>query len=344
MLLVETQLPKPFSAAFKVFHLLELFGIFTLICITSWDLFKFFCNFLGLTRQEWLEDKQKMEWSEYHPQVFLLRGLYFGVLFILSLPFMFIKQISQQKAISLCFITTLIVTLILFSIENPFRYHINKQRPDYEVTLGIKSLKLEDISVFFSLIMSYYVQPFILSLKKEMDQNKVKNQGRIICFSVLSEILIYIFIGGLTYLAYGDNLVPSLLIYRPASDQVSKALQAMIQFFLLLFFLSNNFGMAVFTPTIKGYLNHLVSYPKNKIAFIGGIPFVVGFSMTLIFPSITQMFWVLGLIVCNFSGYIVPCLLKIHQKDGGKTCKAFALVLALFYFTAGCVGTYVKIN
>ncbi len=71
--------------------------------------------------------------------------------------------------------------------------------------------------------------------------------------SVIIEILLYMLIGGASYYVYGDDNTPDLLILRP--ENASRLiLNRIITVFLLIFFLINNLGMAIFVPTIRSYL------------------------------------------------------------------------------------------
>lgn len=71
--------------------------------------------------------------------------------------------------------------------------------------------------------------------------------------SVIIEILLYMLIGGVSYYVYGDDNTPDLLILWP--ENASRViLNWIITVFLLIFFLINNLGMAIFVPTIRSYL------------------------------------------------------------------------------------------
>ena len=52
---------------FRVAHLFELLLIFTVYCITAWDLFKYFLFCIGAYKTEWIIDAKILEWNEYNP-------------------------------------------------------------------------------------------------------------------------------------------------------------------------------------------------------------------------------------------------------------------------------------
>lgn len=47
-------------------HLVELLLLFTVYCITAWDLFKYFLYAIGLYKTEWIVNPQILKWNEYN--------------------------------------------------------------------------------------------------------------------------------------------------------------------------------------------------------------------------------------------------------------------------------------
>lgn len=132
--------------------------------------------------------------------------------------------------------------------------------------------------------------------------------------------------------------MPKILILRPELGSSPKFLLISIKISIIIFFIINNLGMATFMPTIKNYLNYLISYPKRKITFISSVPFIVGFTIAFLIPSISTIFALMGLIICNFNGYIIPCLLKIYNKSTKHWEIAIYLIIILLFLTLGILG------
>ena len=159
------------------------------------------------------------------------------------------------------------------------------------------------------------------------------------------EILLYIVFGGLVYVSYGDKLIPELLMLRPTLQNSNKVLEALLRVLITLFFVTNSLGLPVFTPTIKNHLKNFYSGNNSRaqLVFIGSFPFVVGYSFATIMPSITTVFWVLGLVVCNFTGFIVPTLLEIYGNQKNTHLQVILSWMVLAYIAAGGTGVYYKI-
>lgn len=68
--------------------------------------------------------------------------------------------------------------------------------------------------------------------------------------------------------------------------------------------------------------------------------FIFGFSVAIIMPNITTVFWILGLIICNFNGYIIPCFMNL--KTGGNKFLNYSLIT--FYFVCMAVGCYYNLR
>lgn len=68
--------------------------------------------------------------------------------------------------------------------------------------------------------------------------------------------------------------------------------------------------------------------------------FIFGFTVAIVMPSITTVFWILGLVICNFNGYIIPCFMNL--KTGGN--KMLNYFLLTFYFSCMFIGCYYNIK
>ena len=177
-------------------------------------MFKYILYLLNFAKTDWIANEDNLEWNEFHSEVFLIRIAFFCVMFLINMPFMFIQKISAQNLISVFFLGTLLFMALYLTIESPYRY-VNQKQELYEFHPGIKTLGWDKIPLLFSVLVTFYVQPFVLSLKKEMINPTLDRLSIVYVTSGIIEICLFIVFGSIAYSCYGDKLVPELLMLRP---------------------------------------------------------------------------------------------------------------------------------
>lgn len=109
--------------------------------------------------------------------------------------------------------------------------------------------------------------------------------------------------------------------------------------------MANSLGLPVFTPTIKNYIKDLLGEKTQvKDWLISSFPFVFGFTFAVFMPSITAIFWFLGLVICNFNGFIIPSLLEFYGSKKSRLKQLLISWLILGYLILGVLGTYYKLT
>lgn len=174
-----------------------------------------------------------------------------------------------------------------------------------------------------------------------MNNNGFKNYKKVIRISIVIEIIIYLLIGGLTYFVYGDK-TPEILIMRPENPSWI-FLNWFIIILLFVFFLINNLGMAIFVPGIRMFLQQFKFVKKFKNYSVNICIFAIGFILSFCVPTITTIFWIMGLIICNWDGFIIPCLMVIFTRKIWISKQILISWLILFYTICGLIGTMTKI-
>lgn len=84
--LVENLLPPFVANIFKVTYFGDMQCFSIVYSVFGWKLFEFILNIFGLLKDEWIKDITVLELHEYNPSLFLLRIVYFVVLYILMVP------------------------------------------------------------------------------------------------------------------------------------------------------------------------------------------------------------------------------------------------------------------
>lgn len=109
------------------------------------------------------------------------------------------------------FLAALIFLLINLLIEAPFfrNYYLDKEKDDpvkfpFSVDYFYKQISWELIPIFFSMILSFYVQPFALILRKELLSPSQERLNKVAFYSVTIELVMYIGFGGFMYYCFGN--------------------------------------------------------------------------------------------------------------------------------------------
>ncbi len=104
------------------------------------------------------------------------------------------------------------------------------------------------------MILSYYVQPFTLVLRKELLAPSFKRLMKVSFLSVFIELFLYIFFASACYASFGDKYTAELIILRVPYDGKSTFSEFLIKIVILLFFLITNIGLCVYNPGMRQYL------------------------------------------------------------------------------------------
>lgn len=134
---------------------------------------EFLLTSFNLMKDEWFIDKNSLEIYEYNREVMTIRVIFFGVLYILLIPFLLQDKLDKLKPIAYFFLFVLFFVCFDLMIEGPFfRNYYNKQQhsdPPRPFHMELfKDFSLDWIPIFFSMMLSFYVQPFVLTFRNEL--------------------------------------------------------------------------------------------------------------------------------------------------------------------------------
>lgn len=137
--------------------------------------------------------------------------MYYIVLYLALIPLLLKKDLDKLKPIAFLFLIILITLLIDLLIEAPFfrNYYLNERAKDPSKTFTIdwfyKDFSLKWIPIFFSMLLSFYVQPFVLLLRKELLAPSSKRLKKVAFLSVLTELFLYLCFGFFIYFCFGNE-------------------------------------------------------------------------------------------------------------------------------------------
>jgi amino acid permease len=246
--------------------IIDVASSFQIYTIVSWNLFSYLLIMFGVMKDEWIKDHDTLKLYEYNPSVFLIRTVFLHTVFIILIPFLLKRNLESLKFVSIGFMISLILVILVLFIQMPFFYkeYHNPKEPEKEthVSYVYKPFwNLKFFSYLFSIIMAFYVQPFVMSLRKELLVPSMKRLKKVARISVGFELVFFITLGALAYFVFGDKYTPDLIILRKPL-KTYKALEWVFKSLLILFFLGNTFGIPVFNITLRDMI--IRKYNKSR--------------------------------------------------------------------------------
>ena len=260
--------PKWMVSVFTYSLLVDVLSSFQIYCLVSWNLFSYLLNMFGFIKKEWIKDFDTLKLYEYNPSVFLMRACFLHAIFFLSIPLLLKRSLESLKFVSIGFmISLLLVILCLFSQMPLFykEYH-NPKTPETntKVSLLYKPFwNLKFFSYLFSIILAFYVQPFVMSLRKELLVPSMKRLKKVARISVGFELVLFITLGSVAYIVFGDKYTTDLIILRKPLDKYT-AFEWVFKILLIFFFLMNTLGIPTFNVPMRDMIIRKYNSIRNS--------------------------------------------------------------------------------
>jgi amino acid permease len=250
--------------------LIDVLSSMQIYSIVSWNLFAYMLNMFGMIKPEWIENPDTVKLKEYHPSVILLRTGFLHVIFFVSIPLLLKRSLESLKFVSIGFMISLIFVILMLFAQMPFFYkyyhHDIEPAKQTNVSYLYKPFwNLKFFSYLFSIVMAFYVQPFVMSLRKELLVPSMKRLKKVARLSVGFELIVFILLGALAYIVFGDRYTTDLIILRKPLP-FYKGLDWVFKVLLLCFFLANTIGIPIFNVSLRDMIirkyNHSRGYGK----------------------------------------------------------------------------------
>ena len=347
--LIEALLGKTILRVFRITFILDLTSTIMIYCIVSWNLCEYIMYFFRIGEEhwdEWIIDKDKLLFDEMHPTIFMIRGFFFYGIFLLTIPLFLKKSLESLQKVTICYLISLFTLVGIILVELPFFKSAYKHEDTgFRLT---KQPQYNGIECFFGLCISFYVQPFIFSLRGELLLPSLKRTKKISRISISIEFLIFLVLGFCGYYALGDTYTPNLMILRkpyPGKSEVSKMI---FRCAITLFFVLNVLGLAMYNPSLRDYLSKYVRMSNEKFKYIllSLLPFFLICTVAFVYPYVIGVTNLFGITVYNFNGYIIPLAMKIallRKKSAGAMKIILTSFVLIGFVTAGIAGLVFRI-
>ena len=326
---------------FRATIIIDISQTITVYSIVSWNLCEYIMYFFKIGEEHWKDwfiDEKKMIFNEMHPTIFLIRTVFFTVLFIILVPFLLQKRLAALQKVTIMYLVGLFLLLAIILAEVP---SFHKAYKDEDI--GFEYFKPFDVSwieYFFGVIMSFYIQPFVFSLRKELLEPSLKRKKKVATISMSLEVVLFIIIGFFCYFALGDEYTPHLVILRTPYPDKNKISEIIFRAIIGVFFIINSIGLPVFNITLREYIHNLFSTHNTKLFFrlTSLLPYLTIFVLAVVYPYVVGIINFFGFTVCNFNGFIIPALLKIAILKERKASKFKIFLCYLFTIFLGGMG------
>ena len=349
--LVAFFLPKWIGHVFKWTLFIDLFSVVIVYMVFSWNQLEFLMFSCHLYKQQWIKDEEKILYYEYSSWVFFIRFAFFTLQFVVLIPFLLKKSLDSLQKITFLYLFV-ILGLMTFIIVQGLEYRNHYiQNNNWEIKI-LKEPKTFFATNFFSIIISYYIQPFVLSLKQSLMNPTLKRLKKVAFYSVFGNFLIFLFFSCYCYFCFGDKEMVKIITLRKKLDETSDLFEYFFRFLILCYLIFNSIGVALFNLTFRQYILEKFNFFNKKFMFYFGSlsALLFGCIVALLLPDVIEVFKYFGITIYNFDGFVIPLLLKrkICKMEGGQqykiNCIDFILVLNLVIVVVGLYSFIINTN
>lgn len=335
--LIEALLGPTVLKVFRVTYMIDITSTVMIYCIISWNLLEYMIYFFNIGKEhwdEWIINTDKIQFNESHPVIFRIRAVFFGSMFLITIPLFLKRNLESLQKITIAYLVALFILVSIILIEVPFFRYAYKDQ-DIKMT-WYKMPDFNWIECFLGLCISFYVQPFIFSLRGELLLPTIKRTKKIAKVSVIIETLLFCALGFLGYFALGDVYTPNIFILRKPYPGKNSYSEFTFRCAIGLFFILNSLGLAMYNPSLRDYIDPLFSMKNEKLKYIivSLAPFLIICIIAFVYPHVIDITNFFGITIYNFNGYIIPILMRIQtlKINKEKFYKLALAYIALFLF------------
>ena len=346
--LVGIWLGRRFGVVFQWILTLDLY--FTTLCdvIVSWSFFKYILFFTGWGMPhyyQWISDSRSLDFDESHPQIVLIRFLYFSALFAVSLPLFCKSELYSFRFITKGFLFCFFALTGWVVIESPCNFDSRGGAPGNSIEFLWKKPRGDWPDLGFYLMSNFSAQVFLFTLigrLRHPTQTRLQRVSRVAILSVLATAVV---VGASVYIALGDLYTPVFLPLRkpPLGFQVGEPLFRLLIFF---YFVALVGGLAVNMVALRDVMRPILKVRpternvKAQAILVLGSLVVLGFLV----PDIIEIGTLTNTLLSSWDSYTVPIVLKLallakQGKSGLHKAPHVLLLLginAMVVYSFGC--------
>ena len=253
-------LPGWIVSVYSYTLIIDVLSSMQIYIIVSWNLFTYFIYIFGFANPDWIKNPETLEFKDYNTQVILIRVIFLHVVFFITIPFLLKRDLESMKIISFLFMLALLFVILILFAQTPLFYKEYHQNPDPTKNTTYELIykpfwNLKFFGYLFSIILAFYVQPFVMTLRKELLVPSMTRLKKVARLSVGIELILFISLGSLCYFIFGDKYTTNLIILRKPLKGYT-IFEWIFRGGLILFFLFNTIGIPFFNVSLRNMIAH----------------------------------------------------------------------------------------
>ena len=286
----------------------------------SWQLFIGTLVLCGLTKDEWYTDASHSKILDYHPEVFCIRAGFYIVSFLLSIPLLLKRRLSEFSTLMNTFFFFVMIAAFLLLLQMPDYLLKFKADKTLVIDLMVFEFSTDTIETVYNLITIQCLQPYILYLKDEITNPTPKKLTKIVWKSTAVIQLLNVSLGIICYLCLGRINTP-LYLFDKQKINTTIPVNFVLVICLSGILLINCLNSVLWNPSFRLLINKVTgSTSESGASFYAKsiMPFGLFCILSIFFPAFNRSIYVFGCFFCIFDSYVVPCLCQIEVEKGNK--------------------------
>lgn len=340
-------LPKFLGYIFRGTYFVDLMLPLLTFSALSWTLFESVIHYFGWIDDSWIHDGPRGMFNDYSIHVVATRIVYFGILFVILMPFFIKKDYRAMGSLSVLFLFVLLCLLVWLCAEAPFYRKEFASKERLFVSYGIKYMDWTWIPSFFSLLTAFHLQSTVLTFQREIVTVSIRQLRKINKTVIYTKLLLYFLFAFVCYICFGDENTPVLMMIRLPLNNVRSFPETAFKVVIIFFIGLNILCLPSYLPPVRNYLLK-INMCKDKEFEFKIVSIFILFVCTMVciaVPNVLALFSIYGLSVININGLIFPFLMKIQilkNESASRIKIGFYYLLVGSFLGLGITGFVVK--
>lgn len=170
------------------------------------------------------------------------------------MPLLLKKSLEGLRKVSFVFLCILVALILFVMAQLPFFRGYYSASGQLQVEYLFKQPSLQWIIFFYSMILSFYIQPFVLGFRNELLLPSIQRLSKVAFLSVFFEAFIFVFFSGTCYAAFGDQFTESLIFLRKGEGVINYYVEQLFRLCLFFFLVVMSIGIPCYNQQLRQYL------------------------------------------------------------------------------------------
>lgn len=322
---------KSVFSLFKVTFFLDYFSNYLISLLFSWSILQFIMYNIGLIHYQNAMTSTGVELHCYTSQIMFYRLLFVIGAFLIVTPVLLKKSNFATKFITICYFTIFGVFILftIFDLKSYSNYYFQKKSL---IVTNYKEFSMDYFRFSFMLLTSLYIQPSLLTIKKELPNVSPKHLQSTVQKTFILITFVCVTFGLYCYWSLGDLHTHDLFMLRTSFP--GRKGEGFYLILLASVSIFNLFYIRFYHANMVSYLQDTSVYFKDH-PYMTILPWILSLLVVFLYPKIIQTLGYLACTVFLLNGYILPMIMKIklnrrRQEPIIKNAIYIGLIMILF--------------